>query len=327
MKKIGLIALVALLAIGFIINYPIPAVIMLTLAAIVYLVIERKKKQQEMREIEAKRQAAAEREAAKKTAEETRKAEEAARELERQRKAEAIRTERAKRKQQFNAELEAIPKADIDISAPAARQYLKDMPDFGYSNVTKTTKLSAIFPLVFLDVETTGLYPAKNEIVEVAAIKFDAGMKPIACFSSLCKPKRSIPPEITEINGITDDMVEDMPNFHEIAPALSRFLEGCNLAGHNLGFDLEFLYTHGTELPLDKKLYDTLELAQRTIKKSDIWNHKLGTLCDWYGICRDDAHRALSDCYATSKIFIRLVFDKTSRMLDDGSDIVSDSDT
>lgn len=257
----------------------------------------------------------------------TKKAVNAARELELQNKIEAIKNERVQKKQQFNAELEAIPKVAIDISEPAPRQYLKDMPDFDYGNITKTTKLSAIFPLVVLDVETTGLYPAKNEVVEIAAIKFDAGMNPTACFATLCRPKKPIPTEVSEINGITDDMVEDKPNFHEIAPALSQFLEGCNLVGHNLVFDVEFLHAHGTKLPFDKKFYDTLELAQRTIKKSDIGNHKLEAVCGWYGICRDDAHRALSDCYATSKIFTQLVFDKTSRMLDDGSDIVSESDT
>lgn len=309
MKKAVIILIAALVAISLIINYPIPVLIVLAIAATVYFLIRRRKKQAE-----------AEKEAA-------RKAEEDAQELERQKKEEAIQKELAKRAQRFIAEIEAIPQAVIAISAPAPRQYLKDMPDLGYSSITKTTKLSAIFPLVFLDVETTGLYPAKSEIVEVAAIKFDAGMNPTACFSTLCKPKKPIPPEITKINGITDGMVEDKPNFHEIAHSLSQFLEGCNLAGHNLMFDLEFLYVHGTSLPFDKKLYDTLELAQRTIKKSDIGNHKLGTVCDWYGIHRGDAHRALSDSYATSKIFTQLVFDKTSRMLDDGSNIVSDSDT
>lgn len=336
MKK-WFIIFAVLAGLGALMEYPVIGGIILGVAFVAYLLFIIIKERKEQKEFEAKRKAEAEKEAARKAAEEARKTAEearlqaeaerqAARELERKQKEEAAERERAKKVQLFNAELDAIPQISIDVSAPASRQYLKDMPDFDYSNITKTTKLSSIFPLVVLDVETTGLYPAKSEIVEIAAIKFDAGMNPTASFATLCKPKRPTPPEISRINGITDEMVEDKPNFHEIAPALSQFLQGCNLAGHNLVFDMEFLYVHGTELPFDKKFYDTLELAQRTIKKSDIWNHKLNTLCDWYGICRDDAHRALSDCYATSKIFTRLVFDKTSRMLDDGSNIIPNSD-
>lgn len=318
-KWLAVFAVLAAVAVG--IAFPAVALLALILAfigGILYLAWSMNKKEKALAaQQEAERKAAAEAAAA---------AKKEAEEQERKRKEEA-KADIENRKQRFHAELSAIPQVEIKVSAPAPRQYLKDMPDWGYSSVTKTAKLTSIFPLVFLDVETTGLKAAYSEIVEVAAVKFDAGMNPVATFSALCKPKKPIPPEITKINGITNEMVENCPNFHEIAPALSAFLEGCNLAGHNLGFDVEFLYVHGTQLPFDKKFYDTLQLAQRTISKSDIWNHKLGTVCSWYGIHRDDAHRALSDCYATSKIFTNLVFDKTSRMLDDGSWNVSDSDT
>ncbi len=326
-KKTGLIIFAVLMCLGFIANYPFVALALLLFALTILAFVELARKKREAREQEERRKAAEEKKAALEAAEAVRKAEEAARELERKQKEEAVEKELARRIRQFNSEIEAIPQVEIETSKAVPRKYLKDMPDFGFSNITKTTKLSSIFPLVILDVETTGLKAAYSEIVEVAAIKFDAGMIPTACFTTLCKPKKPIPPEITKINGITDEMVEDKPNFHEIAPALSNFLEGCHLAGHNLEFDLEFLHVHGTELPFDKKFYDTLELAQRTIKKSDIWNHKLDTVCSWYGIHRDKSHRALSDCYATSKIFTQLVFDKTSRMLDDGTTIVSESDT
>lgn len=229
--------------------------------------------------------------------------------------------------EQFESELQAIPRVDIPLSDPVPRHLLKDLPPYTFSNITRTTRLDSIFPLVFLDTETTGLYPSKSEIVEVSAIKFDQGMVPVSCFTTFCKPRKPIPEEATAINHITDDMVAGAPEFRQIAQALTEFLQGCNIAGHNLDFDLRFVFAHGADLPTGKRFYDTLDLAHLTISKGDIRNYKLDTLCSYYGISRKQAHRSLSDCYATSKVFTNLVFDKTSRQLEAALDAVSNLDT
>lgn len=221
---------------------------------------------------------------------------------------------------QFESEIEAIPSVEIAPSSPAERQLLKNLPGYSFSNITRRTRLDSIFPLVVLDVETTGLHPTKSEIVEVSAIKFDTGMVPVSRFTSLCKPKKPISEEAAAVNHITDDMVKDAPSFAEIAPALTEFLEGCNVVGHNLDFDLRFVFVHGAKLPEQVRFYDTLDLAQLTIPKGYVANYKLDTLCNYYGIKRSSSHRALSDCYATAKIFTRLVFDKTSRQLEADTD-------
>lgn len=218
--------------------------------------------------------------------------------------------------EQFENELQSIQRIEIPSSDPVPKQFLKDMPEYYFSNITRTTRMDTLFPLVFLDVETTGLYPSKSEIVEVSAIKFESGMVPVSCFTTLCKPSKPIPEEASAINKITDDMVQDAPSFREIAPALTEYLHGCNISGHNLEFDLRFIFVHGVQIPWDKRFFDTLDLAHYTIEKGNIPNYKLETLCRYYGIKREDAHRSLSDCYATSKIFSRLVFDKTSRQLE-----------
>lgn len=220
------------------------------------------------------------------------------------------------RLEQFKKELGAITRVDIALSEPVAKRRLMDMPPFTFSNVTRATRFDSIFPLVFLDVETTGLYPTKDDIIEVSAIKFDYGMNPISCFTTLCKPRKPIPEEATKINHITDDMVASAPEFSQVAPALTDYIRGCNVAGHNLEFDLRFIFVHGADFPEDKRLYDTLDLARRTIRKSSGYGYDLGSVCVYYGIWRDQAHRSLSDCYATSKIFSSLVFDKTSRRLE-----------
>ena len=218
--------------------------------------------------------------------------------------------------EQFESELKAIPRVGIALSEPTPRHLLKNLPEYTFSNITRTTRFDSMFPLVFLDVETTGLAPSNCEIVDVSAIKFDYGMTPVSCFTTLCKPRRPIPASITAINHITDDMVVDAPEFRQIAPALTEFIQGCNLAGHNLDFDLRFIFAHGTDLPDGKRFYDTLDIAHNTIKKSDTYNYKLDTLCSYYGIRREQSHRSLSDCYATAKLLSCLVYDKTFRRID-----------
>lgn len=228
--------------------------------------------------------------------------------------------------QQFEDELTAIPMAEIGLSDPAPRQLLKNLPEYSFSNITKKTRLDSIFPLVFLDVETTGFAPSKCEILEVSAIKFESGMTPVAAFTTLCKPNKPIPEEASAVNHITDDMVSDAPAFSQIAPALTDFLAGCHVAGHNLDFDLRFIFAHGAKIPEKVRFYDTLDLAQLTIPKSAVDNYKLDRLCFYYGVWRNNSHRSLSDCYATSKIFTHLVSDKTGRQLDANAEIESEKD-
>lgn len=231
----------------------------------------------------------------------------------------------ADRMKQFEEELEAIPKVNIDLSAPAERQLLKHLPSYSFSNIIKKTRLDSIFPIVFLDVETTGFAPSKCEILEVSAIKFDSGMTPISAFTTLCKPRKPIPEEVSSVNHITDDMVVDAPSFGEVASALTEYLKGCHLAGHNLDFDLRFIFAYGAELPENVRFYDTLDLARLTVPQSYVYDYKLDTICHYYGIWRSESHRSLSDCYATAKMFSRLVFDKTSRQLDADAEILTES--
>lgn len=104
--------------------------------------------------------------------------------------------------EQFENAMQAIPRVEIPVSEPAPKHLLKDLPDYSFSNITRTTRMDSIFPLVFLDVETTGLYPSRCEIIEVSAIKFDFGMVPVSCFTTLCKPNKPIPEEASAVNHL-----------------------------------------------------------------------------------------------------------------------------
>lgn len=230
----------------------------------------------------------------------------------------------------FAAELNSIPKAAVTVSAHKAKRQPAYQFECHYTNITRSTVIDKLFPFVVVDVETTGLKPANNDIIEVSAIRYEKGFRPVSCFTTLLKPRNPIPEDATRVNHITDEMVEGKPGFSEIAESFSEYISGCNLVGHNLSFDLKFLYACGAALPENNRLYDTLTLAKYTLRSPgtqmwdneakeyyypdtyDVENYKLGTLCEYYGIYSSAAHRSLADCYATAQLFERLIETKRS---------------
>ena len=182
---------------------------------------------------------------------------------------------------------------------------------------TTATNLNKLKNFVSIDVETTGLKPGGNDIIEVSAIKFE-NFTPVSIFTTLLKPRKPIPPEASAINGITDEMVENCPNFAQIAPALQRFVGDLPLVAHNAGFDVKFLHCSGLQFSDKTKFFDTLELSRRKIKEYDgqpLENYKLATVCDERCIHFDGAHRAGADALAAGLLFIELI--KVTHEVDD----------
>lgn len=218
---------------------------------------------------------------------------------------------------EFNDELtsiEAVPVAVTDRKRP--KRALDEMPEIKYSKITRQTNIDNLFPLVIIDVETTGLHCRKNEIIEVSAIKYEADFTPDYCFTTLCKSKNPLPDEIKYITNITDDMLADAPAFENVVDSLSDFIKGCNIFGYNLEFDLKFLFVHGLDLPEKKRYYDVMELVKSKLKRApynsnsynyDVLDYKLETIAKYYNIYRDNAHRSLSDCLATGKVLKELI--------------------
>src|SRR5699024_221809 len=114
-------------------------------------------------------------------------------------------------------------------------------------------------PLVFLDLETTGVDPAKDRIIEISLVKVrpDGGKE---VKTRRLNPGMPIPPEATAIHHITDDDVKDEPHFEQIAKSLAAYIEGCDLAGYNSNkFDIpvlaeEFLRA-GVDVDLKKRKF------------------------------------------------------------------------
>ncbi|MDY5991434.1 MAG: 3'-5' exonuclease [Oscillospiraceae bacterium] len=219
------------------------------------------------------------------------------------------KTRRAEQTKKIEEADEVSVQPNVTVKQDSTRS-LSKMPVIDFSRLNKNTPYSKIFPLIVIDVETTGLHRRNDKIVEVSAIKYTSSFTPSERFSTLINPLKPIPAETSEINHITDDMVKDSPTFSQIRQQLQSFVEGCNIAGYFLRFDLEFLFHQGLDLSEDVRYYDICELAKSRIPSSRIKNYKLKTVCDYYNIPIFDAHRSLSDAFAASEVFQRVYLNK-----------------
>ncbi len=159
-----------------------------------------------------------------------------------------------------------------------------------------------------VDVETTGGSPATAALTEIAAAKYQGG-ECVGEFQSLVDPGREVPPLISLLTGITDDMVLGAPPVSSVLPSLLEFVHGSVIVGHNVGFDLSFLDAaladNGYE-PLGNTVVDTLALARRLVRP-DVPNCKLRTLATSLRLEHLPSHRALDDVRATADLLHRLI--------------------
>jgi ATP-dependent DNA helicase DinG len=154
---------------------------------------------------------------------------------------------------------------------------------------------------VVVDVETTGLDPDRDAIIEVAAVSLQNGAV-IDEFSSLVQPHQEIPPYITQMTGITDEMVADAPTMYALRARLKRILGDHILVGHNVGFDLGFL--RAERLGIGQHRLDTVTLA--SILLPDAGRYNLEALVYQLQLPGNDSrqdHRALADARQTAALF------------------------
>lgn len=156
---------------------------------------------------------------------------------------------------------------------------------------------------VALDLETTGLDPARDEIIEIAAITFREATI-VDEFASLVSPYGDIPPFIVQLTGITNEMVADAPSLSELRPQLRPRLGDNVLVGHNIGFDLGFLRESG--LAYGNRRIDTMTLA--SILAPEAGRFSLGALAGHFNLPTGDGrhHRARFDTELTIELFLAL---------------------
>jgi DNA polymerase-3 subunit epsilon len=183
--------------------------------------------------------------------------------------------------------------ADVAVPAPGLRYAPLDGLDF-----------------TVVDVETTGWAPDEAGITEIGAVRVRGGQV-IAEFSSLVNPGTPVPPAITELTGISDQMLASAPPVAAVLPGLLAFADGSVLAAHNAPFDLRFLTAAaagmGREWPAFEVL-DTVRLARHLMATpQEVPDRKLATLARFFGTPERPSHRALDDARATADVLGRLL--------------------
>ena len=156
---------------------------------------------------------------------------------------------------------------------------------------------------VVIDIETTGLSPQWDEIIEVAALKLLNG-EIVDKYQTLLKPSFPVDPFISELTGITNKMLETAPIFDDIYQDLQHFIGDNILVGHNVNFDINFLYDEfeSRNIILSNNFIDTMRISRRLFK--DERHHRLSDLIQRHNIIIDkDLHRAEVDINATNKAF------------------------
>ena len=157
------------------------------------------------------------------------------------------------------------------------------------------------------DLETTGLDPKTNKIVEIGAVKFDKkGI--VARFSTLINPDMPMPAEAARVNKISDEMLKGKPTINEVLPDFFYFINGAALIAHNAPFDLGFIdeaINKAFMKPLPNPVADTLSISRQLFP--DLTSHSLQNMAAFFKIDALDAHRAEDDARLCMEIFLRCV--------------------
>lgn len=192
------------------------------------------------------------------------------------------------------------------------------------SNINKpvkveTEKLTLTSPVkqrlgksfIAFDVETTGIDPQADRIIELGAVRFVDGI-PVDSFSTLVNPNKRIPASATAVNHITNDMIIDAPDERTAFAAFLKYLDRAVvgseiMCAHNASFDFGFLENTLKRLGYSAQLkyIDTLSLSRKYIK--GIPSYKLGTIADCLSIQNRAAHRAAGDAEVCGKILIAIL--------------------
>ncbi len=157
---------------------------------------------------------------------------------------------------------------------------------------------------VSLDLETTGLNPKEDKIIEIGAVKFD-GKNILETFESFINPSCKLSDFTKMYTGINQSDVDQAPSFNLISDSLKKFIGNSPIVGHNIEFDINFLKFNG--LILNNKKSDTWDLAY--ILFPQFFDYSLIGLSNKFKVGHDKPHRALDDAIATKGVFENLILE------------------
>jgi len=160
---------------------------------------------------------------------------------------------------------------------------------------------------VILDIETTGLEPEQNEIIEIAALKIEKGNIE-EVFNSLINIHKPLPLEIVRLTGITPEMLLEGEDKASALQKLLAFLKDTPLIAHNIEFDVPFLNHHIQStlgVALNNQLICTLKLSRRLLPS--LASHKLKKVAEHFNIPTPLVHRAPGDVEITYQLWLKLI--------------------
>ncbi len=168
-----------------------------------------------------------------------------------------------------------------------------------------------------VDIETTGGSSPYHKITEIAILLHD-GNKVVDTYQTLINPERSLPPFITSLTGITNEMLQEAPKFYEVARDIFKFTENAVFVAHSVNFDYNFIRDEFKSLGGDfrRKKLCTVRLSRKIFP--GYRSYSLSSLCSRLGVQNNARHRAFGDAEATAKIFDLL-------LLNDADGVISKS--
>ncbi|MCY6372513.1 PolC-type DNA polymerase III [Clostridium ganghwense] len=156
---------------------------------------------------------------------------------------------------------------------------------------------------VVFDIETTGFSSVYDKIIEIGAVKIKNGTI-IDSFSVFINPEIRIPYKITELTGITDDMVKEAETIDKILPKFMEFTKNSILVAHNANFDTSFIRKNCKDLNIEFNygIMDTVLLAKFLFP--ELKRYKLNVIAKHLGVSLENHHRAVNDAKATADILL-----------------------
>lgn len=156
-----------------------------------------------------------------------------------------------------------------------------------------------------VDVETTGLSPVFDRIIEIAVVIYD-GQQAVDTYSTLVNPEVRLAPNITRLTGITNELLQDAPKFYEIARKIVELTESAVIVAHNARFDYSFLRQSFRRLGYNfhRRQLCTVRLSRKHFP--GLPSYSLGNLCRSLNISIENKHRAMGDAMATLTLFQKL---------------------
>lgn len=165
-----------------------------------------------------------------------------------------------------------------------------------------------------VDVETTGGVKGPTRLTEIAIYRHD-GRQIVDTFHSLLNPGQPIPPFISRLTGITDEMVQYEPTFEDVASEVMSITEDAIFVAHNVGFDFNFIRKELNWLGCDyfRRTLCTVRLSRKLFP--GLPSYSLGNLCQSLDIPLNDRHRAQGDAAATVRLFEKMLLNDPAGLI------------